>query len=348
MGVKRFKLTSTPWSSAKGVKITGSTLANDRLTATVDPASGAVKSLHFSGIDQDLVDPTAPVGLNDFRYVLGTDAKGAKSNDVVTLSAVDNGPLVATLRIQSKAPGCSNLIREVRLVDQMDRLELFNFVDRQSVRVKDSVHFGFGFNVPKGTVRMETPWAVVRPNTDQLQGSCYNWYTVQRWVDISNPSFGITWASLDAPLMQIGGITANLLGSVAFNEWMTNAIDSQTLYSWAQNNHWHTNYKIDQPGVTVFRYILRPHLGNYSSAESSRYGMETTRPLLVGAADSAKPALNSLFTVSNPDVLVESVQWTTDSKAIIVRLFGVSGKGQTVKLNWNTVKPKSVLGDRPH
>jgi hypothetical protein len=31
--------------------------------------------------------------------------------------------------------------------------------------------------------------------------------------------------------MQIGGMTANLLGSVPFDRWMTNAIESQTIYS---------------------------------------------------------------------------------------------------------------------
>ena len=119
-----------------------------------------------------------------------------------------------------------------------------------AVREKDSVHFGFGFQVPGGTVRMETPWAVVRPNVDQLPGACRNWFTVQRWVDVSNADQGITLAPLDAPLLQVGGMTANLLGPVAWEEWLDEAIESTTLYSWAQNNHWFTNYKADQPGVT--------------------------------------------------------------------------------------------------
>ncbi|MCL4180295.1 MAG: hypothetical protein KJ072_21445 [Verrucomicrobia bacterium] len=46
-----------------------------------------------------------------------------------------------------------------------------------AVPEKDSVHLGFGFQVPGGTARMETPWAVVRPNVDQLSGACRNWFT---------------------------------------------------------------------------------------------------------------------------------------------------------------------------
>ena len=48
------------------------------------------------------------------------------------------------------------------------------------------------------------PWAVVRPEVDQLPGACKNWFTVQRWVDVSNDEYGVTWATLDAPLVEVG------------------------------------------------------------------------------------------------------------------------------------------------
>jgi hypothetical protein len=340
-GAKRFRLSIHPASGQGKATAIGLTLRTPLLTAEVDPASGAIKSLRLTGSKHEYVDAQAPVGLNDYRYVLGTDSKGARSNGPVRIQVLENGPLVASLRITSDAPGCNQLLREVRVVDGLDRVELVNHVDRKSVREKDGVHFGFGFNVPAGTVRMETPWAVVRPNTDQLTGSCRNWFTVQRWVDISNPDCGITWAPLDAPLMEIGGLTANLLGSVGFNEWMTNALESQTIYSWAQNNHWHTNYKIDQPGVTTFRYILRPHRGGYSAAKSARFGMETTRPLLVAAATDTK-APGTTLSVSNPGVLVETVKVSDDRKALIVRLFGVSGKAESATIAWKGMKPLAV------
>jgi alpha-mannosidase len=205
--------------------------------------------------------------------------------------------------------------------------------------------------VPQGTVRMETPWAVVRPNEDQLAGSCRNWFTVQRWVDVSDDRCGIAWAPLDAPLMELGGLTANLLGSVAFNEWMTNALDSQTIYSWAQNNHWHTNYKVDQPGVTTFRYVLRPRRGGYSPIQSARFGLEPTRPLLAASAAAGAPPTGSLLTLSSPDVLLETIKVSDDGNAIIARLFGVTGKPESVRLRWNSVKPVSTwltdLSEKP-
>jgi len=340
-GARRYRLSSQPPPTKGRARAEALSVQNSLLKAELDPTSGGVRSLRLAGKSHEFVDHGARVALNDFRYVLGTNSKGALSNGPVRIQVLEPGPLVASLRIESDAPGCNRLIREVRIVDGLDRVELVNHVDRKSVREKDGVHFGFGFNVPAGTVRMETPWAVVRPNLDQLTGSCRNWFTVQRWVDISNPDYGILWAPIDAPLMQIGGMTANLLGSVAFKEWLTNAIDSQCLYSWAQNNHWHTNYKIDQPGVTTFRYLLRPHRGGYSAAMSARFGLETTRPLLVAPATGIS-APSPLLSISTPHVLVETVKVSEDRKALILRLFGISGKPTSATLNWKSLKPAQV------
>jgi alpha-mannosidase len=123
---------------------------------------------------------------------------------------------------------------------------------------------------------------------------------------------------------------------------MTNAMDSQTIYSWAQNNHWHTNYKIDQPGVTTFRFVVRPHQRGYSGADAARFGMETSRPLVVATAEGGKSSERSLLTVSSEKVLVEAVKVSADNRALIIALFGVSGKNETVSLRWKAVSPTSL------
>jgi alpha-mannosidase len=343
-GARRFQLVERAGSTRGKARVEGLTLRTGTLEVALDGVSGAITGLRRKGVAGDFVDAEAPVGLNDFRYVLGTDAAGAQVNGPVSYQVLDAGPLVVTLRFESEAPGCRRLVREVRVIDGLDRVELVNHVDRLAVREKDSVHFGFGFLVPGGTVRMETPWAVVRPNVDQLPGACRNWFTVQRWVDVSNADRGITLAPLDAPLLQVGGITANLLGPVAWEEWLTEAIESTTLYSWAQNNHWFTNYKADQPGVTTFRYHLRPHRGGYRPIEAARFGIETSRPLMAVLADPGRPVPGSLLGLDSADVLVETVKVSEDGKALVLRLFGVSGRTVRTRLDWRGVRPSGVFG----
>ncbi len=46
-----------------------------------------------------------------------------------------------------------------------------------------------------------------------MPSACKNWLTVGRWVDVANAEFGVTWVTLDAPLVEVGGITATLLNS---------------------------------------------------------------------------------------------------------------------------------------
>ena len=177
-------------------------------------------------------------------------------------------------------PGCKKLVREVRVIDGLDRVEIIDMVDKLPVRAIEGVHFGFAFNVPSPQVRINSPGAVVRPEKDQLPGACKNWFSVERWVDVSNDNYGVTWVTADAPLMELGGLTANLPRSQPNPDAYMKTIEpSATLYSWVMNNHWHTNYRADQEGETTFRYYLRPH-GAYDAVAAARFGLETTQPLI--------------------------------------------------------------------
>jgi alpha-mannosidase len=344
-GTARFRVTAgQPSGGGAHAAASGTELTTSQLTVRVDRATGAIASLRLAGDGTDYVDATAGVGLNDFRYVLGEDSAHARSNGAVKMAIVDGGPLVVTVSVQSDAPGCKGLVREIRVVDGLDYVTLTNRVDRLGVREKDAVHFAFGFNVPGGAVRIDTPWATVRPDVDQLAVANRNWYTAQRFVDVANAERGVTLAPLDAPLVQVGGMTANLLGSVATNRWMRKAIASQTLYSWAQNNHWHTNYKADQPGITTFRYLVRPRRSAWSAAGASRFGLESTRPLIVVPAAGSEAA-GPVLAVSSPDVIIETVKASEDGGAIIVRLFGASDRERQVTLTGRLASGAMAITD---
>ena len=158
------------------------------------------------------------------------------------------------------------------------------------MRAKEGVHFGFGFQVPDGVVRMDVPWGVVRPQLDQIPGACKNWFTVQRYVDISNQDFGVTWLTPDAPLVEIGGITANLIGSLSDpRSWLDKIEPSTTIYSWAMNNHWHTNYRAEQEGPTVFRFVIWPHDQRAADAQAAQR-FARIQPALAGPAGVRRAA----------------------------------------------------------
>ena len=272
-------------------------------------------------------------------YRPGSDLKSLQRNGTPRITVKENGPLVASLPIESDAPGCKRLAREVRVVDGLDYVEIINPVDKLAVRAKEGVHFGFGFNVPDWTVRMDVGWAAVRPEVDQIPAACKNWFSVQRWVDISNDEFGVTWSPVDASLVEIGGITANLIGSQTDpSVWIQHLEPSQTIYSWAMNNHWHTNYRAEQEGPTVFRFAIRPHK-RFAAEDAARFGVGCSQPLIAMPASGPAPA-KPRFELSSDKVAVTAFKPSDDGKAWIVRLFGASGRPQKVKLAWTKPAPQ--------
>ena len=299
----------------------------------INAQSGAIEHLFSRSLGRELVDPKAATALNDFFYLPGSDLNGLQRNGVPQIRVKENGPLVASLLIESEAPGCRRLMREVRVIDGLDRLEIINTIDKLPVRAKEGIHFGWGFDIPNGTMRMDVGWAAVRPELDQIPASCKNWFSIQRWLDISNDRFGVTWSPIDAPLVEVSAITAKLVGSQTdYRAWIQHLNPSQTIYSWVMNNHWHTNYRADQEGPTVFRYAIYPHKG-FAADEAARFGISCSQPLLVAnPANSLKP--QPRLKLSSNRVLVSALKPSDDGRGTIVRLFGASGKAERVKLSW--------------
>jgi alpha-mannosidase len=209
---------------------------------------------------------------------------------------------------------------------------------------KESVNFAFPFHVPAGQARLEIPLAVIRPEQDQMPSACKNWLTVGRWADVSNDRFGVTWVTLDAPLVQVGGITATLLNSQTNPAvWRKHVEPTQKLYSWAMNNHWGTNYRAYQEGEVLFRFVLRPHQG-YEPATASRLAIGRSQPLLVTAARPGPPAI-APFRVAADNVLVIGLKPSDDGRAIIVRLWEATGQPCETALEWTTPPASIWLSD---
>jgi alpha-mannosidase len=334
-----------PAARAAGAMLTASNSALARwLTLRLDEQSGAIASLVYGG--HELVDTNSPTGLNDYFYLPGSDLQGLQRNGPVKISVKETGPLIASLVVESDAPGCRKLTREYRLHALRNYIEIINTVDKAPVRKKEGVHFGFGFNVPDGVVRMDVPWAEVRPETDQIPGACKNWFSVQRYVDIANKAYGVTWLTPDAPLVEIGGITANLIGSLSDpRAWRAKVEPSTTIYSWAMNNHWHTNYRAEQDGPTVFRYFIIPH-ENDEPARAAQVALEMSQPLLVlparGEEPTYPPVLQLVASPGSASAQVTALKPSEDGRALIIRLFGTSAKTAKVSLKWDKLVPKSL------
>jgi hypothetical protein len=331
----------------KPVRASGAGMENGAVRIRIDETTGAIVELAAAGISENLADTPAG-GLNAYRYLVGDDPNQAQGNGPAKISVIESGPLVASLRVESAAPGCKELRREVRLAAGDDFVTLENTVDKERLAAKsymaregkESLNFYFPFNVPGGDLCYDVPFGVARPETDQLASACKNWLAVNRWTDVANDDFGVTWVTLDAPLIEPGYLSATLLNSQNNPEaWRKKIERTQRFYSWAMNNHWGTNYRAWQEGPTRFRFVLRPHRRRTNNAEATRFAVGCSQPLLVASGDAA---FSAPVLLDSTGVIVEALKPSDDGKALIIRLFGASGTNHTVNLEWPAGAPKSL------
>ncbi|MEI6945698.1 glycoside hydrolase family 38 C-terminal domain-containing protein [Paraflavisolibacter sp. H34] len=346
LGSRLYKVLPGRCSLSGDTEAGAALLQNSFLTATLDPATGNISRLLERKTGRELVRPSSPVALNSYHYLLGV--KNGKDSTFTTghptqvaLRVKEKGPLLVSLEAVSEAPGCRSLTREVRLFSGQPYLELVNTVDKIATRKKEGIHFGFDFNVPQGVVRMDIPWGNMVPDQDQVPSANKNWFTFQRHVDISNPEYGLTWTCIESPLVEVGGLSGNILdGARQPWNWLKSTPPSQTLYSWPLNNHWDTNFPLEQGGLMSFRYQVLPH-GKYDPVVAARFGLEQNRPFVVVATDK-NPVDRAPVSVDNPNIMISTLKKSADNKALILRLKSVSGQPERVTLGWPAGTPRSV------
>ena len=327
--------------------VQGPVLDNGRLHLRVDDKTGGIVELRSTETDGNLVDASSGHLLNEYLFLAGDNLANLQSNGPVKITVKENGPLLGSLLIESSAPGCRSLTREVRLIASLDRVDLINTVDKERAAIsskrgdhqfaqkggKESVNFAFPFHIPDGDMQLDIPLGMMHPDRDQLPGACKNWFTAGRWLEIANRDYGITWVTLDAPLVEVGDLTARLLGSqINPTVWRNKVVRTQTFYSWVMNNHWGTNYRAYQEGPVVFRYALWPHLKATPDADT-RFATGLSQPLIVAKATSQTPATPPIR-VPPDEVNVLGMKPSDDGKATIIRLFGASGKDAQARLAW--------------
>jgi alpha-mannosidase len=324
---RRLRLMPGKATNGGTCKVTPGTLGNSILSLSLDAKRGIISSLTWGEKKIEMVDRSKGLGLDQYLYVPGKDAQAARPLAGVKVRVKENGGLVASLLLEAQAPGCRKYTVEYRIVDGIDRVEIIHQLDKLPVRTKEAIHIAFPFDVPGGQLRYDVADGIVRPEADQLPGSCKNFFSVQSWADISNADRGVTWATADAPLIEIGSITAE-------QPWAQAAQSSPLIYSYLMNNYWHTNYKADQEGPATFRFAMYPH-GSFKPEEVVRSGRSTREPLVVLRADTSTPVKAPLFLVSPAEVLVSSLKPLPEGKGWLIALYNPTAGVKGTKIEWN-------------
>jgi alpha-mannosidase len=341
-----------PMNFAPMPKAAGNVLESRYYRVTADPITGGLSSVIDKETGRELVDARAKVALNQYIYenpVGGRDAvnnmaKPAEFNRYSPVAAAAAGglagPVASSLVIRSKAKPCPDIEQEIVLYDGLKRIDIVNRLKKDETREAEALYFAFPFGVEAGKWRFEIADGTMAPETEQLPGTTRDWQAVQNWVEIAGPKQTVVWSPVEAPLVEFGGINTG--------KWLKKLpLTNTSVYSYAMNNYWHTNFKAGQGGPFVFRYSITTRPGGADLVGSTRFGWEVHTPLLASwlPAKNAGPlpaAGASLFSVDKPNVIIQAVKAAEDGNGFVIRLREIAGTETTVKITCPLLKSDTV------
>jgi hypothetical protein len=247
----------------------------------------------------------------------------------------------ATIELQIEAPGVSGATVTYALDTETKSLAVDWSIDKLKHPKAEAVFIAFPFNLEGQDFLIDLNGVPSVPNRDQLDGAAKDWYPLQRWVDVSDGKRGVTVVPLDAPLVQLGGITTG--------KWSrTLEPEGPTIMSWALNNHWMVNFKASQDGRIPLRYRLTTHSGAADISAVTRYAAEVSVPPIVLRDIAPTGQRSDSFFAVNPGtpVMVTAKPAETGGNAVALRLQNLSREKVRPTVNFSHVIARPVAAWR--
>ncbi|MDP4503693.1 glycoside hydrolase family 38 N-terminal domain-containing protein [Nonomuraea turcica] len=263
------------------------------------------------------------VGAHD-RTLLGDRAIGRHA----TITKCQRTAIGEKLVVELHGKGVDWIRTTIELHYGVPRLDLTYQLAKQGTPAKEAVFLAFPFAAGAATA-WELTGGVGGPDVPRVPGSAEYMLPIRHWIAFEDPELTIAWATLEAPLVQLGTIH---MPYAPFPPTLDH--EDGTVYSWALNNIWDTNFPAQQQGETTFRYTVTSSLNVAGSATSLNVAGSATSLNVAGSATEAgargrrlgaaaaagliEPFVGALITdspaatetyasVDHPDVLITSI-----------------------------------------
>ena len=247
-------------------------------TLIADPITGALSTYLYDG--KQCVDTTKFSGLNQAIYIKGLDPTVQSLSHPNKISLLEDGPIIKTLRIDCSLEGANSISYYYTVFRDLNYVQLSTLIDKKPIRDKESLHIAFPFNINYPVNRIGISDTFYIPGKGQIPGANHDFYSVQRWIDVSDSKFGITLSSPQAALFEIGSLTDERPVNNSVKAWKPQPTPSATLFLYALNNYWNTNFKADQSGPIRFDCYLQFH-HQFDINSAKHFGEEMTNPLIL-------------------------------------------------------------------
>ena len=328
-------------------------LENEFLKVTLDPKTSSVSSIYSKSLKKEIVRQDSVVGFNGYIYDEYASAGGfnhqsgrMEGNVALDLLAtrsltrpgvvIDSGTndVKEWVTIESQAPGSSWIRATYSLNKNADRLDINNRIFKEATMTKESGYFAFPFALENPITRVELSGGMSGSDLPLVPGSALHMRAARRWVSFEDKEISVALAIQDAPLIQLGGVA---LPYAPFPPTMGDP-EPATVYSWAYNNIWDTNFPGQQGFEMNFRYSVGASKTTGSGsgpALGARVAVGQSRRLRSSMATGSGNQIFEEDTLLNVnDSRVRVIGLTSPKKGfVLVRLQSFAEEKLTIKLN---------------
>ncbi len=351
VGYKAYRLKPANEEPRAAPVVGAASIENQYYRVTLDPDSGAIRSIFDKDLNRELVNTSSPYRFDQYLYVTGGDQSPNRllqfsSNWPIPeltihkagggrLVSVTDEPFGVVARLESSDLNTPKIETEIILSSGHKKIGLINHVTKSPVHSKEGVYFAFPFAMDQPQFRYEIQNGFVDPEHDQLPGAGKEVFSVQHWVSAQEGGVTAALIPVDAPLVTLGDIMRGT--------WPKDfGRRSGTIFSQIMNNYFFTNYAAGQGGDFTFRYAVtsgRDLMPGYLS----RLGREEMSPLETDQITPQDKALNeprplgpnegSFLQVNPPDMVLVTWKLAEDGNGSILRFLEVAGKPADVKVD---------------
>ena len=281
-------------------------------------------------------------GLNDYLYTGHITDNPQGGGCIRSIKVLNDGAVAATLRIESEAPGCNHLLRDVTVYKGIDRVDICNTLDKQDILEPENVRFVFPFNIAQPEITMDLAMSEIHPEREQLEGVNKHYYSLQNGIAVGDLEHAICLTTLDAPFVELespSGLDYRLNPRHGYGWWQSAKI-SPIVYSWVMTNTWRTNYKASQDGVVKLRYSLQPC--DPLDLKLKQRGAEREMELIAVPSHVSRN-VDQLFRLKGRNrIAMSSIKPSDDGKGYIVCLHNMSKQSAHSSFIWGSIKAREV------
>lgn len=321
-------------------------LENQYYRLKVDAQKGVITSLFDKELNKELLDTSSGTHLGEFIYEQPDNRASMErlTNDNrdtvyvpvkkkmtglsnIKVSEIKEKPLWKSLTINGKIPVCADergVNMEIKLYRTSKKIELSYSMVKLPVTSPEGVFIAFPFEMSEDDqLAFDVQGGIVRPGTDQLEGTSADWNVVQNFAAVKNSGAQILFSSNDVPLVQFGAINTGRF-------YYKYQPEKPHIYSWVLNNYWTTNFKASQEGEMKWRYYLTSS-ADLTNSFATRFGWDSRIPLLARVippktTDKATITTSrSLMDLDLPNLLLVNARPDPSANGVILHLRETEG-----------------------